>query len=134
MKRKAPLDLVSTLLGSGTSIEGTLTFQDTIRLDGAVKGEIVSEKGTLIIGERAVIEARIQVGSAIVRGTVNGQILAADRIELYSPADIRGDIQAPVVSIETGVRLNGNCRVAEPGPRIADPAHADAKPDPKQPK
>lgn len=116
MKKKAQADHISTLLGVGTTIEGTLAFKDTIRLDGAVNGKILSEAGTVIIGERAVVEAQIRVGTAIIKGTVNGHIQASERIDVYPPAKITGDIQAPVVSIETGVFFNGNCNMAQPVP------------------
>ena len=108
MKKKERADHISTLLGVGTAIEGTLEFKDTIRLDGTVIGKIISEKGTLIIGERAVVEAKIRVGTAIIKGTVNGHIQATERVDIYPPAKITGDIQAPVVSIETGVFFEGN--------------------------
>ena len=113
MKKKESADHISTLLGLGTAIEGTLEFKDTIRLDGAVNGKINSDKGTVIIGERAVVEAQIRVGTAIIKGTVTGHVQASDRIEIYPPAKITGDIQAPVVSIETGVFFNGNCSMAK---------------------
>jgi len=116
MKKKEHADHISTLLGIGTTIEGSLAFKDTIRLDGSVNGKIFSEKGTLIIGERAVVEAQIRVGTAIVKGTVNGHIQASERIDVYPPAKITGDIQAPVISIETGVFFNGNCSMAKPEP------------------
>ena len=121
MKKRETADHISTLLGMGTSIEGTLAFKDTIRLDGAVNGTIISENGVLIIGERAMVEAQIRVGSAIVKGTVNGHIQAAERIEVYAPAKINGDLQAPVISIETGVQFNGNCSMAKPQATPAQP-------------
>ena len=133
MKKKESADHISTLLGVGTAIEGTLAFKDTIRLDGSVKGKIISEKGTVVIGERAVVDAQIRVGSAIVKGTVNGHIQAADRIEVYPPAKINGDIQAPVVSIETGVCFNGNCSMTTPDPLPATPAAAKEKQAEKKP-
>lgn len=133
MKKKEHADHISTLLGVGTAIEGTLAFQDTIRLDGTVNGKIISEKGTVIIGERAVVEAQIQVGTAIIKGTVNGQIHASERIEVYPPAKITGDIQAPVVSIETGVFFNGNCSMAKVEPLPADTALTHEKRTEKKP-
>ena len=121
MKRKDGTDHISTLLGVGTAIEGTLAFNDTIRLDGKVTGKIFSEKGTLIVGERAIIEAEIQVGTAVINGTVNGQIQATDRIDVHAPAKITGDIQAPIVSIETGVGFNGKCTMTKPAVKPLDP-------------
>lgn len=132
MKKKERTDHISTLLGVGTTIEGTLAFKDTIRLDGALNGKIFSEKGTLIIGERAVVEAQIRVGAAIVKGTVNGHIQAAERIDVYPPASITGDIQAPIISIETGVLFNGNCSMAKPVPLMVEKKPMETKPDEKK--
>ncbi len=132
MKRKAATDQISTLLGIGTIIEGTLVFQDTIRLDGKVNGKIISEKGTLIVGERATLEAEIQVGTAIVNGTVNGHIRATERIDIHAPAKVTGNIHAPVVSIETGVAFNGKCTMT--GPEPPPPARSPADDNPAQTK
>ena len=129
MKKKESTDHISTLLGVGTAIEGTLAFKDTIRLDGSVNGKVISEKGTVIIGERATVDAAIRVGSAVVKGTVNGHIQAADRIEVYPPAKITGDIQAPVIAIESGVVFNGKCSMAKPDPLPAEPAGPAKSPE-----
>jgi cytoskeletal protein CcmA (bactofilin family) len=100
---------ISTLLGRDIVIEGTLSFKETIRVDGCVRGKLISEKGTLIVGEHSTLDADIQVGVAIVRGKINGRMEAAQRIEIHAPAQINGDIFAPSVTIDTGVVFNGNC-------------------------
>ena len=65
------------------------------------------------MGEKAVVNAEIVVGTAIVMGEVIGTIDAADRIEVYPPGRIAGDIQSPVISIEQGGMLNGNCAMKD---------------------
>jgi cytoskeletal protein CcmA (bactofilin family) len=102
---------ISTLLGRDVQIEGTLSFKETIRVDGRIKGKLVSSQGTLIIGENAVIEADVQVGVAIIRGKVHGRVEAGQRIEIFSPAHVTGDISAPTVTIDSGVVFNGNCQM-----------------------
>ncbi|QTA93209.1 bactofilin family protein [Desulfonema magnum] len=109
MGRKKKVGSISTFLGYGSSIEGTLEFQGTIRLDGNVRGRITSNGGTVIVGEKAVINADIIVDGAIIMGEVNGTIDAKDRIEVYPPGRVVGDIQAPMISIDTGAVFNGNC-------------------------
>lgn len=114
---------ISTLLGRDTVIDGTLTFKETIRVDGRVSGKLVSEKGTLIVGENAVLDADIQVGVAIVRGRVNGRMEASQRIEIHAPAQVSGDISAPSVAIDSGVVFNGNCVMQSPSkPLSSTPA------------
>ncbi|MGD2029671.1 MAG: polymer-forming cytoskeletal protein [Desulfobacterales bacterium] len=100
---------INAFFGTGTSIEGTIKFSTTVRLDGNVKGKILGNTGTVIIGEKAVVNAEIIVDVAIIMGEVNGTIEAKERIEVYPPARVVGDIRAPVVLIESGVIFNGNC-------------------------
>ncbi|NNF98755.1 MAG: polymer-forming cytoskeletal protein [Desulfobacteraceae bacterium] len=109
MKKNKKPDTISTLLGMDTIVDGTLEFSDTIRLDGKVKGKITSREGTLIVGEKAVIEAEISVGMAIIKGEVSGRMEARDSIQIHAPAKITGDIHAPSISIDSGVIFNGNC-------------------------
>jgi cytoskeletal protein CcmA (bactofilin family) len=105
---------ISTLLGRDTVIEGTLTFKETIRIDGHISGKLISPEGTVIVGENAVLDADIQVGVAVIRGKINGRVEASKRIEIYAPAQVNGDIHAPTLSIDSGVFFNGNCKMQTP--------------------
>lgn len=120
-KRRPQADAgtISTLLGKDINLEGTLSFSETIRVDGRIKGQLVSTNGTVIVGENAIIEADIKVGVAIIRGTVNGRVEAVDRIEVYAPAKVNGDISAPTVTIDSGVVFNGRCQMQGAGPTPA---------------
>lgn len=109
MRKEKNTETISTLLGAGTSVEGTLEFRDTIRLDGQVRGKIISPAGTLIIGEKALIEAEVSVGTVIIKGTVNGRVEAQDRVEIYAPARVSGDVVTPSIAIDAGVVFNGQC-------------------------
>jgi cytoskeletal protein CcmA (bactofilin family) len=113
MKKEKQAEALSTFLGTDTTIEGSINFKNTIRLDGKVKGTVQSNGGTLIVGEGAVIQADVNVGSAIIKGEINGSIMASKQIEVYPPAKIIGDIEAPVIAIESGVTFNGNCRMLQ---------------------
>jgi cytoskeletal protein CcmA (bactofilin family) len=109
MSKTKTSDALAMLLGRGTTIEGTIQFTDTVRLDGSVNGKISSSDGTVIIGETAEVQGEIMVDVAIIRGKVNGKIDARTRVEVYPPARIEGDIRSPAVSIQSGVIFNGNC-------------------------
>jgi cytoskeletal protein CcmA (bactofilin family) len=132
MGKKGPKpDSISTFLGPDASVEGTLSFQGTIRLDGRIKGKITSNGGTVIVGEQAVVSADLAVGIAVVMGEVNGTIDAAERIELYPPGRIVGDIQAPVIAIEEGGIFNGHCVMAQRSENIKKSAPVIEKMEPK---
>jgi cytoskeletal protein CcmA (bactofilin family) len=109
MKKEKNTDRISTFIGADASIDGTIEFQGTIRVDGSVKGIISSNGGTVVVGEKGVVDAEISVDVAVVMGEVNGTIDAKERIEVYPPGRLGGNIQSPVVSIEPGGIFNGNC-------------------------
>jgi len=66
-------------------------------------------KGTVIVGETAVIEAEIKVNAAIIMGEVKGCISAKNKIEVYPPGKVEGDLDAPIISIASGAVFNGKC-------------------------
>ena len=109
MKKEKNTDRISTFIGADASIDGTIDFKGTIRIDGRVKGNIKSNGGTVVVGEKGVVDAEIFVNVAVVMGEVNGSIEATERIEVYPPGRLGGNIQSPIVSIEPGGIFNGNC-------------------------
>ena len=109
MKKEKNADRISTFIGADASIDGTIEFKGTIRVDGRVKGNISSNGGTVVVGEKGIVNAEISVNVAVVMGEVNGSIDAKERIEVYPPGRLGGDIQSPIVSIEPGGIFNGNC-------------------------
>jgi len=109
MKKEKNTDRISTFIGADASIDGTIDFKGTIRVDGRVKGNITSTGGTVVVGEKGVVNAEMFVNVAVVMGEVNGSIDAKERIEVYPPGRLGGNIQSPIVSIEPGGIFNGNC-------------------------
>ncbi|UQZ88769.1 hypothetical protein C4J81_05940 [Deltaproteobacteria bacterium Smac51] len=87
---------------SGVSLSGRLCFNGIIRLDGRVKGEIISS-GTLVVEETAVISGNIMVENIILSGTVHGNIKAAKQIHLNATAKVYGDLHYGELSIEGAV-------------------------------
>ena len=97
-----------TFLARGFEFKGTLTFEGTVRIDGVVSGAIYS-KGTVILGEHAVIEGDIGAGIIVSSGTINGNVTATERVHLLPSAALNGDMKTPLLKVEEGVRLHGNC-------------------------
>jgi cytoskeletal protein CcmA (bactofilin family) len=118
MKKEKRADRISTFIGADASIDGTIEFNGTIRVDGRVKGKIVSNGGTVVVGEKAAVDAHLDVNVAVVMGEVNGTIEAKERIEVYPPGRVGGDIQAPVISIEPGGLFNGSCIMNVPSDSV----------------
>ena len=99
---------ISAFFGADVELDGNLKFRGTVNLEGRFKGEILAA-GTLIVGDQATVEAEIHVSTIIVMGVIIGNIKAEKKIELHAPANVTGDIQAPVVEIHPGAALHGQC-------------------------
>jgi cytoskeletal protein CcmA (bactofilin family) len=100
---------LSGFVGHGTVLTGDTNFQAMLRVDGQLQGTVSSESGTLIVGSNGQVDANIAVASAMVNGTINGDIVASEKIQLGRTAKVVGNIQAPRLIIEEGATLEGSC-------------------------
>lgn len=110
---------ITAFLGRDTEFEGNLSFKGMVRIDGRFKGEINTE-GTLIVGETAVIDSDIHATNVIISGEIRGYIVAKEKIEIFSPGKVFGDIEAPSVIINTGVIFEGNCQTQKRDEMVND--------------
>jgi cytoskeletal protein CcmA (bactofilin family) len=106
----AKADKISTFLGEETELEGKLKVSGTLRLDGHFKGEI-SGAGTLVVGEGAKIESDIHVSNILNSGEIQGNVIADEKIEIQSAGKIIGSIQTPVLVMDEGGIIEGDCRM-----------------------
>jgi cytoskeletal protein CcmA (bactofilin family) len=93
-------------LSSSVEIQGSITFQRELIIDGTVQGKINSE-GVLTIGENADIRGEIKTKSVTVYGKVHGNI-TAERCELKSNSSLEGDLRAASLIIEEGATFIGS--------------------------
>jgi len=84
---------LSGFVGSGTIVTGEANFKAMMRVDGHLSGRINSTSGTRIWGANGKVDANIELAVAIVHGTVNGDIIAPQRLELGRAANLNGNIQ-----------------------------------------
>ena len=114
-------------LNSDVEIKGNLKFAGELTFDGKLDGEIQTE-GTLHLGDSAVISGNINAQTVIVRGKVTGNIVAREKIEIKSKAELFGDIKSSKLVIEEGVTFVGKTEVnpnkvaPTPPPRSTEPA------------
>jgi len=111
---------IHALLGPETVVEGNLKVDGTVRIDGQLKGSIASEGCTMIVGEKAFIEADISVHTIAVSGEVKGDVNASHRIQLCPTARVFGDLHAPEVLVDAGAVLDGRCTTKRNGPASSE--------------
>jgi len=95
-------------LDRGSRISGKLYFDETAEIDGQVEGEIKAQHG-LVIGENAVVTARLNASFVVVAGKVSGDITTSQRIELRPSAKVIGNLASPMMVIHEGASLAGHC-------------------------
>ena len=100
---------LSGFIGTGTVLTGETTFQAILRIDGHLTGRVLSEDGTLIVGSTGRVDANIHVAAATINGTINGDVVATERLELGRTAHVVGNIQTPRLLMEDGAILEGGC-------------------------
>lgn len=107
-EKKKPGEITG-FIGKGVAMEGKLSFEDTMRIDGSFRGDISAPSGTLVVGDGGYIEGEIRVSSAVITGVIKGKLDASVRVELKSPAKMTGEIKTPTIIIEEGVIFEGAC-------------------------
>jgi len=110
MSSKKKEEDVKAFLGKGAEFTGKLMFSGIVRIDGDFHGEIFGG-GTLVVGEGAHIEADINVENIVVSGDVRGQIEAKERIEIYPPGKVLGNIKTTIFIIKEGAVFEGTSRM-----------------------
>jgi cytoskeletal protein CcmA (bactofilin family) len=98
---------------SQPELSGEISFRDMVRVNGHVAGTIYSKTGTLIVDTLARIDANVEVAVAIISGTVNGDIVAHERVELGPGAKIYGNIWTRSIGIKDGAVFDGVCTMIE---------------------
>lgn len=100
-------------VGSGTVVTGEASFKAMMRIDGHMSGRVTSSGGTLVIGTNGKVDANIEVAVATIHGTVNGDIIATQRLELGRSAKVSGNVQTPSLVIEQGAVFEGSCKMTQ---------------------
>lgn len=124
------------VLNSDVELKGTLKFSGELTFDGKLDGDINSE-GSLNLGDNAVIKGSINVNTVMLRGKINGNVTAREKIEIKAKTELFGDIRSPKLVIEEGVTFVGKSDVnpnkVAPSAPPAAPTTADNAPRTAEP-
>lgn len=97
-------------IDQGVTLEGTLQVTGTFRVDGNIKGNIISEQ-TVILGERAKVEGQIEGNRVVIAGRFDGVIFAKGRVEIEAKGVVTGEVHAPCMVIDPGGIFDGRCHM-----------------------
>lgn len=105
-RRRPPTDKIENVLGISARFSGHLRAEGGIRIDGIFDGTLETE-GNLIVGEKAQVVADVRAYNITVAGAIEGNVIAAGRLEILSTGRVRGDISAGSLLIEEGGVFHG---------------------------
>jgi cytoskeletal protein CcmA (bactofilin family) len=112
-----PRDEINAFLGVGTSYEGKLQFQGSVRIDGNFLGQIDSD-GTLVVGQDAKVNGQVSVVSLILSGFIQGDIVAATKVIMHKTARLQGSLRTPCLVMEEGALLDGKLTMSKSSPDL----------------
>ncbi len=99
---------LQTVLAEDIDFDGEIRFTEPLLVKGSVKGTVISDTD-LYVNADAVVAARIEARKVSVKGEVRGDIVASERLELFSTARLHGNVSTPDLIVQSGCRLNGTC-------------------------
>ncbi|MCU7937468.1 MAG: polymer-forming cytoskeletal protein [Candidatus Thiodiazotropha sp. (ex Dulcina madagascariensis)] len=110
-KKKFRSPRITTVIGTGTEIRGDITFSSGLHVDGVIKGDVISDpqdrSATLTLSELGTIDGNVRVGNVMLNGTVVGDVVAGNRVELAPKARITGTLTYAMLEMAMGAEVNG---------------------------
>ncbi len=107
-------------IGKSVVVKGELSGNEDLVIDGDVEGSITLRGQTLTVGPHGRVRANIEARNVILYGRVDGDILAADRVDLRKSASLSGNIATARISIEDGAFFKGGIDIqkSDPAPKV----------------
>jgi len=96
-----------TVIGKGITVKGELFGDEDVKIEGRVEGKIKLTKN-LFVGQTGMVEADVEAENINIGGTVTGNLMAQNRVEIVASGKMTGDIKAPRVVVTEGAHFKGN--------------------------
>jgi cytoskeletal protein CcmA (bactofilin family) len=118
---------ITTLIAEGTVIRGDVEFAGGLHLDGFIEGAISAEgaDAVLTLSDKGRVTGEIRTSNAVINGTVRGDVVVGERLELASSARVEGNVYYKVLEMAAGAQVNGQM-IYQPDPprQLSGPAAA----------
>ncbi len=118
----------SASIGKAVKIVGQIFSKEDLYVDGDLEGTVEALEHRITIGPNGTVHAGIKAREIVALGTIQGNVEAADRIEIRKDAKLVGDIRTARIIIEDGAYFKGSIDIVKP-----EPAKNAPKPQPAQP-
>jgi cytoskeletal protein CcmA (bactofilin family) len=109
------------IIATGTTITGDIITNGDCRIDGIIKGNVVS-KVKLIVGAQGIVEGDIRCQSFELEGKATGTILVEELMTLRAQSKMTGNVTVGKIAIEAGAEFVGNCKMRDSKAFVATPS------------
>jgi cytoskeletal protein CcmA (bactofilin family) len=99
-------------MGPNDSLEGKLTYEGHVHVDGRAEGEL-RVSGNIEVASGAKVKALLEASNVTIKGDVEGSLNARDKLVLGKNAKLSGDVTVRRLQIEDGASLNGHVRMGD---------------------
>jgi len=103
-----------TIISNGVKVEGKISSDGSIRIEGNILGDIDSN-GNVTIGELGEVFGKVNGFSITIGGKVQCTINAKEKLILESKADLKGDVYTKILVVEAGARFDGKSNMGGTG-------------------
>ena len=105
---------LGTIIGKGTTVEGTINIEGATRIDGTVSGKLIAND-TVTVGPTGIVKAEIHARTIVIGGRVEGNLVAGEKVELQAKSELIGDITSKSLLVEHGAIFHGNSKMKDAG-------------------
>ena len=96
----------ATLISEGCKLTGVLTGDCDFQINGEVDGDC-EINSTILLAKSGLWTGTIRAGNVIVAGHVEGDIIAAGRVEISDTARITGTVAGEAIAVAEGAVVEG---------------------------
>jgi cytoskeletal protein CcmA (bactofilin family) len=100
------------MIAHGTVFEGDLKSEGDFRIEGTIKGTLIT-KGKVVIGNTGLVEGSLNCNNADVEGQIKGKLVVSEILSLRASAHVDGDVQTGKLAVEPGATFNANCQMKD---------------------
>jgi len=100
------------MIAHGTVFEGDLKSEGDFRIEGTIKGTLIT-KGKVVIGNTGLVEGSLNCNNADVEGQIKGKLVVSETLSLRASANVDGDVQTGKLAVEPGATFNANCQMKD---------------------
>jgi cytoskeletal protein CcmA (bactofilin family) len=100
-------------IGKSITIQGDLTGNEDLVIEGTVKGRVELPNNQLTIGEGGKLHAELNAKSVVIVGNVNGNVNASERVEIHGTGVVNGDVRTPRLIVQEGAVINGSVEMTK---------------------